>query len=133
MYKIARTHLPNEFGGILMGYRGEDNDIIIDFDIPELFVQSKTGFTRFADNLNKNIANSYDISKGIIEYLGEWHTHPFSNPGYSTNDLNSMREISEDEKTKNSTPILIILGLNETTYEHNVYQYCSNNLLMFIK
>ncbi len=43
-------------------------------------------------------------------YLGEWHYHPFSEPNLSINDIQQMKQISEEKRYNCPEPILIIIG-----------------------
>jgi len=132
MYRIARSHLPNEFGGILIGVKYSDFWHITDFEVPTKYTHSKTGFTRNADNLNSYLKDIYQKSNGTIEYLGEWHTHPFGSTMYSANDFNSMSEIAKEESTKNGTPILAILSIHRVKNQYKFYCYQDNRLIELI-
>jgi integrative and conjugative element protein (TIGR02256 family) len=132
MYIIARSHLPNEFGGIFVGIKYNNFWHITDFEIPTKYTHSKTGFTRNADNLNSYLKDIYQKSNGKIEYLGEWHSHPFGSTMYSTNDFNSMSEIAKEENTKNRTPILAILSISHKKNQCKFYHYQGNCLIELI-
>ena len=132
MFIIARSHLPNEFGGILVGVKYNNFWHITDFEVPTKYALSKTGFIRNADNLNAYLKDIYQKSNGKIEYLGEWHTHPFGSTTYSANDFNSMSEIAKEENTKNETPVLAILSIQRRKNNYKFYRYQNNRLIELI-
>ena len=126
---IGKKELPNEFGGILTGLRNESCDIIVDFETPSKFKQSRTGFTRCSEALNQYLSSIYNQSHGKLEYLGEWHTHPYSLPEFSFPDFMSMKEIALDEKINFSFPYLIILGIRKVECKHNIFRFTDNKLI----
>lgn len=133
MFEVARPHLPLEFGGILTAIKGERQDIIIDFKVPTKYEQTTTGFTRHVDDLNVYLGDIYSHSDGKIEYIGEWHTHPYSTPDFSPKDFKSMDEIAKDENSKNNSPLLIILGMKKTTFTYKIYKYHNGELILLDK
>jgi len=121
MYLLSMRHYPNEFGGILVGVQNDNDVIISDFEVPNKFDNNKNQFTRHASKLNKYLHESYSKSNGKLEYLGEWHTHPNTNPNFSRNDEESMKELAEDPKVKTNHPALIILGVSKKNYDYKLY------------
>lgn len=130
---IAKKHLPNEFGGIITGIRGEVCDIVVDFEIPNSFKQSKTSFTRSTENLNEYLEDIYTDTAGTLQYLGEWHTHPNGTAEYSNKDYTSMHEIAADPNTKFKTPYLIIISVTHTSCSHSVFRTNPNTLVKLNK
>ena len=126
---IGMKELPNEFGGILTGLRNESCDIIVDFITPSKFKQSRTGCTRCPEDLNQYLSSIYNQSHGKLEYLGEWHTHPYSLPEFSLPDFISMKEIALDSKTNYSFPYLIIFGLQNEESTYNIYRFKEDTLV----
>lgn len=122
LYEVSTLYVPKEFGGILTGIRMGDSYFIVDFEVPNQIEHSKNKFVRHIENINSHLADIYAHSEGILEYLGEWHTHPNNSADYSPNDMKSMLEISRDPKIRISTPILIILSLGDQRHSHKLYQ-----------
>lgn len=129
MYRLAADHHPKEFGGILCGIRTEGDWFITDFEVPEKYSSSTTNFTRYANRLNKYLKSAYDESKGHIEYLGEWHTHPNARPDYSSNDKKSMLELAADKRVTTNTPILIIMGTTKKKFNYKIFQCLEGELI----
>ncbi|MDL2239151.1 Mov34/MPN/PAD-1 family protein [Bacteroidales bacterium OttesenSCG-928-K03] len=129
MVIISHSYLPNEFGGIFAGIKYDNLWHITDFEIPIIYSHSNLKFTRDAEYLNDYLEEIYQKSNGKIEYLGEWHTHPFGSTKYSTDDLNSMSEIAKEINTKNETPILAIINVSYKKFYYKFYQYQNNNLI----
>lgn len=113
---IQNDNTKPESGGLLLGYRHGNNFEIIKVTEPQSKdIQRKTYFER---NDSNHLSIFFRINKHSnkkISFLGEWHTHPESNPIPSSLDLN------EWQKTKdNNTESLVfcILGTE------NIYFSC---------
>lgn len=122
LYEYGLRHYPREFGGILVGHYSDDNTkCIVDVTIlPTTFKSSVDGFVRGNTGLEEQLIRYYnDFPRKI--YLGEWHTHPNAKPTPSKIDLKAMREIENSDSVKISSPILIILGINQNTYSVGAY------------
>ena len=71
--------LPNETGGILLGYFDLANDSIYVVDVmpePSDSQGDRTGFTRGVDGLDGAVRVASSRTAGIVGYIGEWHSHP---------------------------------------------------------
>jgi len=129
MYHLSMTQYPKEFGGILSGIQLNDVWTIVDFQPPKKYQNSATGFTRDAGSLNIYLESAFDQSKGQIEYLGEWHSHPDGSTKYSFNDRKSMIEIADDAKIKNDSPLLLIIGNSKKDFKYSLFQCIGDSLL----
>ena len=91
------SSLKYETGGILLGKFNRINRIIEIMEVYEL----------------KIINKRWSETDGVINYVGEWHTHPYMQAIPSDTDIDSLREITA--KVKDSLPgtLLIIVGRNE--------------------
>lgn len=78
-----------EFGGILLGRISEDGEVFIDIATePSIWdISNCLSFVRRKDPSQDTINRMWKKSKGIINYLGEWHTHPFASNRPSNGDL----------------------------------------------
>jgi integrative and conjugative element protein (TIGR02256 family) len=114
-----------ETGGVLIGYRVDNEFVITDNTGPgpnakhELF-----NFARDIEYCNDKIEEIFEQSNGVLNYLGEWHTHPFGKPIPSLQDNKSMLGISETDSYQNDCPILIIVRKkgNEISIGTFIYQ-----------
>jgi integrative and conjugative element protein (TIGR02256 family) len=122
LYEVSMPYIPKEFGGILTGIRKINSLFILDFEVPSRIENSKSEFVRHIENINAHLADIYAHSEGILEYLGEWHTHPNHSADYSSNDMKSMLEISKDAEIRINTPVLIILSLSDESHSYKLYQ-----------
>lgn len=105
-----------EIGGILFG-RINRNKNIVTIEKLEV-VRSKKKF-RLAYVRNNRIAQKlinkvWVESEGIVNYIGEWHTHPSIAPIPSSTDQTTILE-QTFEKRSNYFPytLLLIIGQNE--------------------
>lgn len=51
-----------------------------------------------ADEVNNYIQHSWSISKGILNYVGEWHTHDCEHPVPSNVDNDTIKKILKRDK-----------------------------------
>lgn len=129
IYHSSMTQYPKEFGGIVSGIRLNNIWTIIDFQVPLKYDNSTNGFTRDAGTLNIYLESAFNESRGQVEYLGEWHSHPNGTTKYSDNDRKSMMEIAEDINIKNDSPLLLIIGNSKKSFKYSLFQYIEGNLL----
>lgn len=75
--------LPNETGGVLLGYVDQKTQTIVIVDAlpaPTDSLSEMTGFVRGIQGLSETIGEVSRRSAGMVSYIGEWHSHP---NGYS--------------------------------------------------
>lgn len=82
MHRLREAHLPNETGGILLGYHDLNINAIVVVDALEAPPDSRST----ANSFERGVQGVADIAKeanrrtaGIVGYIGEWHSHP---PGH---------------------------------------------------
>lgn len=103
----------NESGGVLFGKKKVDCDTyyIIDISTPnENDKSSRFSFLRNAKAAQKIIENKWHESEGYVNYIGEWHTHPESNPAPSKTDIKTYKQISKDKSSLFPISINLIFG-----------------------
>lgn len=122
-------HYPKEFGGILVGIKGQKQCIIVDVQTPKLFDSSKNTFLRKNDGLNEYLSDLYNKSEGVLEYLGEWHSHPNGTTNYSVDDEKSMIRIANDRNVNFSEPLLLIFSLKRDKFNMATYKVFQNKIL----
>jgi hypothetical protein len=77
--QLRDRSLPNETGGVILGYVDQKRDAIHVVDVLPAPMDSdanRTGFTRGATGLPEAIAEAAGRTANIVGYLGEWHSHP---------------------------------------------------------
>ena len=78
MARYEQLPAENEKGGILLGMYDKDNQYyqITDFTVPTEHDNSgPSHFVRNKDVAQKEINRQWMESDGLVNYLGEWHTH----------------------------------------------------------
>ncbi|WP_166083174.1 Mov34/MPN/PAD-1 family protein [Erysipelothrix anatis] len=88
------TEYNKEYGGILLGRVSEDGEVFIEIATePNVWdISNYLSFVRRKDPSQYIINRIWKKSKGIINYLGEWHTHPFDSNKPSNGDLRMIDE-----------------------------------------
>ncbi len=113
MRKTALSAKPQETGGTLVGHYSEDHRVAYVTGA----LEAKTGarkerarFYRPPDDVDGQLARTYEESGGLTHYLGEWHTHPEAAPIPSPTDLSTLRGLARSRSVATDTPFLLILG-----------------------
>lgn len=85
-----------EAGGILLGFRRDQHLHVVEATAPtENDRRSRTSFKRAAEPHQRIAMNRWYASGGTMDYLGEWHTHPQSDPSPSGIDIAAWKYINE--------------------------------------
>ena len=81
---LRESKLPNETGGVLLGYIDLEHRIVYVVDTisspldseewPNLYIRGSLGLTRAVEQASSK-------TDAMLEYIGEWHSHP---PGATT-------------------------------------------------
>lgn len=96
-----------ESGGILLGYRRGSHLHVTEATAPLVSDQaSRTHFFRAAAPHQQAALVRWRESGGIMDYLGEWHTHPEHSPSPSTIDTGGWQRIC----SKRKTPMLFVIA-----------------------
>lgn len=109
----------SEAGGILLGKIKTDYSEYIIEDISEpskMDKRSRFSFVRNRKSAQRIINKSFKESNGIIQYLGEWHTHPQINPFPSPIDKNLLIQCSKNIENVSCTIFMIILGFDGSLF-----------------
>lgn len=92
-YRQDRRDKP-EAGGILLGYRREQHIHIIDCTVPQpADKRMRFRFFRQAGYHQDIAARRWQQSGRLLDYVGEWHTHPEPRPMPSTMDCREWQKI----------------------------------------
>jgi len=131
-YEYGLSHYPNEFGGLLLGYYSEDyrTVLIIDTIVPQKYTSSRYFFERGIKGLTTKLKSSFKRTPSLI-YIGEWHTHPDNPPIPSETDLIALREIIQHSKVFITNPILLIIGMNNESYDLGFYVQFKNKIFRY--
>lgn len=106
--------LPNETGGVILGYVDQKRKAIHVVDVleaPTDSVASRTEFTRGATGVREAIERSAELSANIVGYLGEWHSHPrHSSAMPSATDAELLAYLAETLVMDGVPALMIIVG-----------------------
>lgn len=83
LHQLRERSLPDETGGVVLGYVDQKRSTIQLVDTLPAPVDSEasaTGFTRGTAGLREALAEAGTRTAGIVGYLGEWHSHPRRKP-----------------------------------------------------
>lgn len=117
MLSYEQAIYDDERGGILLGMYDSQSYYykITDFTVPNEFDQAgQLFFVRSKHGAQQVINEQWRKSHGLINYLGEWHTHPEKKPKPSAVDLSLIQQIIEDESAVWPEVLMIILGQKDT-------------------
>ena len=103
----------NESGGILFGKKQLNNDtyVISNVTVPSIYDRSsKTSFIRNKNCTQQQINEMWETSNGIVNYMGEWHTHSVNEPIPSITDKRLINQLYKDGTNVFRYFFMIILG-----------------------
>lgn len=129
---IQKQKTDLEAGGILLGKRYQDREEYIVSDISEpneRDIRSRFSFVRDKHNAQRIINQLWAESNGIINYLGEWHTHPEYRATPSQVDKELIEQIIYDHSNVFVKVFLIIIGTDQSLYVGMADSSISNNII----
>ena len=113
---IRTKHLPNETGGVLLGTWDLLRRLIYIVDAIPAPLDSKertTSFIRGCKGLNREVEAAVAKTGGMLQYVGEWHSHP---DGVGTTPSNDdcfvFGWINELTSKDGYPPVMLIVGAN---------------------
>lgn len=103
-----------EIGGILLGKISKKNKVIEVDEVYEIesCSWSRSMYKRHAKIAQNIINHRWYETNGLINYVGEWHTHPNMCAIPSYQDVHSIKRIMEDIENIFPAIIMIIAGEN---------------------
>ncbi|MBD2505147.1 ThiF family adenylyltransferase [Anabaena azotica] len=118
--ELRSANLPNETGGVLLGYIDQVLQTIFIVDIlpaPIDSIADPSGFTRGVQELEQQINFAQKRTANIVSYIGEWHSHP---PAISTmpsiHDIKLLSYLVEMLKYEGLPALMLIVGENQETW-----------------
>lgn len=109
----AENKTPLETGGILAGYRSEDDNDVVVTDMvgpgPNAMHHRWTFRPDYVHH-RKEIGRIYDKSNGTISYLGDWHSHPGAQAYLSWLDKRALLNIAKFPYNYIDYPIMLVFG-----------------------
>jgi integrative and conjugative element protein (TIGR02256 family) len=111
------TALKPESGGIILGYRRGPHLHIVEVTRPmPNDRQSRFSFDRAAQGHSEFALRRWRESNQVMDYLGEWHSHPEPLPAPSSIDLQGWRAILASR----GKPMVFIIVGNDTSNWYGV-------------
>jgi integrative and conjugative element protein (TIGR02256 family) len=114
---IRAESLPNETGGVILGYVDQKRKAIHVVDVlsaPTDSVASRAGFTRGAAGVREAIERAAALTANIVGYLGEWHSHPrHSSVMPSATDADLLAYLAETLAMDGMPALMVIVGETE--------------------
>lgn len=114
-----KEHPHSEVGGILLGKANQDYSKIYITEIYEIngaCNYEKISYVRDAEEAQTIIDRRWHETGGIINYVGEWHTHPNISPTPSHVDIRSMKKLYK--KANAMLPIIFLIIIGERNQIH---------------
>ena len=115
--QLRAEKLPNETGGVLLGYFDLPNVSVYLVDVLPAPADSQgdpSGFTRGIDGLSAAVKRVSERTGGIVGYVGEWHSHPpRSSARPSTADMYQMESLACALHRDGLPALMLIVGEDE--------------------
>jgi integrative and conjugative element protein (TIGR02256 family) len=114
--EIRLQHLPNETGGILLGYIDQKLASIFIVDIlsaPLDSIEDTTSFVRGVQGLDQELQIARNKTANLVSYIGEWHSHPSGiPPDPSEYDLKLLTYLSNNLNEDGLPGVMLIVSDN---------------------
>ncbi|HEX5387384.1 MAG TPA: Mov34/MPN/PAD-1 family protein [Gemmatimonadales bacterium] len=112
MLREAVQRHPHETGGVLLGYAGDGDDVVVTAVVgpgPNA-VHERSRFVPDHAHHESEVARLYEQSGRRWTYLGDWHTHPDTMAYLSATDAETLESIAGAEAARVPWPVMVILG-----------------------
>jgi integrative and conjugative element protein (TIGR02256 family) len=121
--RSSGAHAPNESGGMLIGYV-DGGLLYLTHATPPgpRAVHQPDLFVRDGDYSQLVLEAALAESNGRHDYVGEWHSHPFSQ-GPSSQDRISMKRIGEKASYACAHPALLLCRRHRRGWRLETYQW----------
>nr|VFK57006.1 MAG: ThiF family protein [Candidatus Kentron sp. TUN]VFK59865.1 MAG: ThiF family protein [Candidatus Kentron sp. TUN]VFK64902.1 MAG: ThiF family protein [Candidatus Kentron sp. TUN] len=120
LYDIRAEKLPNETGGILLGYfdqKLKSIHVVDALPAPLDSDASTSGFTRGISGLNDALGECALRTANIVGYVGEWHSHPkYASSRPSTRDIELLAYLAQEMATDGLPALMAIVGENNICF-----------------
>ena len=129
-------YYPYEFGGYFLGgySRNMKRIYLTNVLIAENKKNGHTFFQAIENSVvHKKIKKIFDKTQGLINYIGEWHTHPEMGNFYSGTDFDSIMKQAKSKNIFTNNPLLCVVSVGKRFYEPKFYIYYENKLYEFTK
>ncbi|HKS33545.1 MAG TPA: ThiF family adenylyltransferase [Enterobacteriaceae bacterium] len=110
--EIRGRALPNETGGAILGITDFKNKSIILVDVlptPSDSVASPTHFVRGQDGQQKSLEQARNLTAHIVDYVGEWHSHPHGYSARASSDDEKLIETLHAKMSAEGLPVTMVI------------------------
>jgi integrative and conjugative element protein (TIGR02256 family) len=112
--KIRMSHLPDETGGVILGYIDQKLKHIYVVDVlnaPPDSEADRTGFTRGVEGLKAALDEVTRRTDNMVGYIGEWHSHPEFTSAYPSRlDRVLVKQLAAKLELEGHPALMIIVG-----------------------
>ncbi|MGY6268821.1 Mov34/MPN/PAD-1 family protein [Achromobacter denitrificans] len=113
MDDLREAALPNETGGIVLGFFDQKQQSIHIVDVcaaPPDSKSSRTSFVRGTVGVQDAINQCANRTAGIVRYLGEWHSHPRNVPAIPSRDDKELIATLAKQLAVDDVPALMLIA-----------------------
>lgn len=116
---------PLETGGSFFGYHSKQNNVVITNLIPAGPNAKHKKYSFEPDQLFqlKIMEELYFEHNALINYLGDWHSHPSSVSCLSRRDEKTLLKIARSDTAQCPNPIMMIFGANPEKWTVNTVRF----------
>src|SRR5229473_1164948 len=115
--QLRKEHLPEETGGVIVGFVDHVAERIFVVDILPAPADSQgdaSGFIRGVEGLQIILARTWERTARIVSYIGEWHSHPpLCPPKPSTYDAALLAHMASELADEGEPALMIIIGCDQ--------------------
>jgi integrative and conjugative element protein (TIGR02256 family) len=105
---LARDGGGLEAGGILLGLRRDPHLEIVEATLPsETDVRARYRFLRRSSTHQAAATRAWKSSRQVMDYVGEWHTHPEPHPSPSGVDRSELLRRSREHRGESLVELIL--------------------------
>lgn len=111
MQLLSAEKKPKESGGVLMGYWGNSNEVVVT-QVLGPGPEAKHDLFSFSPDdkwQETRIAEIYEQTGKTSTYLGDWHSHPGGGCELSSRDFRTLKRIASFAPARADRPIMAII------------------------
>lgn len=113
MHALRRARLPNETGGVLLGFFDFHHKVVClvqALPAPPDSVERPVFFERGSDGLRSMVTAATGRTGGSVTYVGEWHSHPGTSTEASELDADVFEYLRRELRRDGQPPFMMIVG-----------------------
>ncbi len=123
LHTLRAAKLPNETGGIILGYYDHKEKKLYLVDVlsaPEDSQEDQASFIRGKLGLDEKRVACLKRTANIVDYVGDWHSHPNNTSTHpSTLDNQLLLQLAQVMKQDGLPILMAIVGKNDINFSFN--------------